>query len=385
MIWKRLHRAPLPALGVLLFAAMLAVALCALQAGSDAAQAHYDEIVHTIEVPCILTNPSGSRSGDLWISDYTCSLFTGEFSYAPDDLVPFTKDLQRKGTRKFQWDEKTYQLVGLNCLRIEPALWPDNGCEITWNPGFDEGLFLGDSPACLIPEKLAARLAEYELESFPLLLNATSSYTHSEDYQGELPIAGVYTGGQENTLYISWNAYAAIVTVPDGMVMADALRMTLKNNDDLDALRQAAAAWFPAPNPYALDDGTLAFNIDDHQLRQADIALQNSLRGNRMAALLIFLLSSGAGFLVGFLMIHTRKREIILMRTVGASPSTICGSFLAEQLLAAAGGIVLGGAAFTWHPFWQLGVFLTVYTVGLSLALLIFLRKNLMVTMKEDE
>ena len=48
-------------------------------------------------------------------------------------------------------------------------------------------------------------------------------------------------------------------------------------------------------------------------------------------------------------------------------------------------GAALGGGYFMWQPAARLGLFITVYFVGLTAALLIFLHNNLLSTMKEDE
>ena len=50
-----------------------------------------------------------------------------------------------------------------------------------------------------------------------------------------------------------------------------------------------------------------------------------------------------------------------------------------------AAGILLGGAAFLWQPLQRLMLFGGIYFVGLSIALVIFLCKNLLTTIKEDE
>ena len=54
-------------------------------------------------------------------------------------------------------------------------------------------------------------------------------------------------------------------------------------------------------------------------------------------------------------------------------------------MLCVAVGTVLGGSYALWRPVGQLGLFLAIYFLGLSAALLIFLRRNLLTTMKEDE
>ena len=125
--------------------------------------------------------------------------------------------------------------------------------------------------------------------------------------------------------------------------------------------------------------------MDDGQLTAAATALERSVRINDICTVGIFVLAAGASFLVGFLMIRSRKKEIILMRTMGTPAYGIFGSFALEQLACVVLGVVLGGAAFLWRPLGQLLLFVVIYALGLTLALLVFLRKNLMATIKEDE
>jgi hypothetical protein len=48
-------------------------------------------------------------------------------------------------------------------------------------------------------------------------------------------------------------------------------------------------------------------------------------------------------------------------------------------------GIIAGGAFNLWRPIGTLAAFALIYFIGLSLALVVFLRKNLLTTIKEDE
>ena len=172
------------------------------------------------------------------------------------------------------------------------------------------------------------------------------------------------------------------------------LSATLKDNNHLDEVRELSQEWFVEPNllghrtpwdqhdcsfyPYALD-------IDDSLLARAEATLRGNIAMNQMAALLVFLLSAGAGFLIGFLMIRQRKREISLMRTLGTRNWAIYMGFMVEQMLCVIIGTAIGGAAFGWQPLERLLIFVCVYFVSLTLALIIFLRRNLLATMKEDE
>ena len=73
------------------------------------------------------------------------------------------------------------------------------------------------------------------------------------------------------------------------------------------------------------------------------------------------------------------------MRTLGASNIAVCAEFALEQLLCVVLGTGLGGSYALWTPIGRLCIFGVVYMTGLTIALLIFTRANLLATMKEDE
>ena len=174
------------------------------------------------------------------------------------------------------------------------------------------------------------------------------------------------------------------------------LGATLANSLDIEKLREVRAKWFAEPNPtgeqipwegeeaYA-EYYLYALDIEDSLLRTLESNMKNSIFLNKFASVIVFILSAGAGFLTGFLIIRSRKREITLMRTVGESNREVYLNFALEQMACALVGIAFGGAYNMWNPIGQLLIFAVVYYVGLSVALAIFLSKNLLATIKEDE
>ena len=104
-----------------------------------------------------------------------------------------------------------------------------------------------------------------------------------------------------------------------------------------------------------------------------------------LSTALVFVLTAGAGFLIGFLMVRSRKRDIDLMRTMGTSNGLIYLSFAAEQMLCLIVGTAAGAATYTWQPLIPLVIFMGIYFAGLSAALIIFLRSNLLTAIKKDE
>ena len=73
------------------------------------------------------------------------------------------------------------------------------------------------------------------------------------------------------------------------------------------------------------------------------------------------------------------------MRTLGSSNIAVCLEFGVEQIMLVLLGVLLGGSYTQWEPLNRLGIFTAIYLAGLTAALLIFIRTNLLATMKEEE
>jgi cytosine/uracil/thiamine/allantoin permease len=138
--------------------------------------------------------------------------------------------------------------------------------------------------------------------------------------------------------------------------------------------------------PYITEKNySYALDIDDNNLFDLAAILEDSIRFNRTVTLIVVALSSVAGFLVGFLMIRRRKRDILLMRMVGESNARIYAGFALEQMICIILGIAIGGAYYNWNPMDKLAIFAIAYFVALTLALVIFMSKKLIKNVKEDE
>lgn len=393
VILKRIIRSPIPAVGVLLFAVAMAVVLQSLHHSKIEAQEHYEQIYNQIDVTCTVTNLRGTKSDGLELNNVIINEFTEYREWMGKSVIlPLIEDVQIKSQHKLTDPNKERMLTGITSLRMAPELWPENGCTIFWNEGFDESMFGENAFVCIIPQTMAEELAkaQAEADTIPVQLKLEAGYlyrpTEPSDYAGTMQVAGVYSGGDQKTVYCAWDTLMLIWDKMGQMETATAIQASLKNNDQVAQLQQVASKYFAEPDPNAdPTDLGLALDIDDSKLHQADLTLRNSLRVNELSALLVFVLSAGVGFLIGFLMIRSRKREISLMRTMGAPNRSIYTSFATEQMLCVIAGTLLGIATYDWQPPFQLLVFCGVYFIGLSAALLVFLQKNLLTSIKEDE
>lgn len=391
--FRRLRRTPVPALGILLFMAILSVVLCGLQRANDAELEKYNETYRTIPVNVAITNLSGTTSTNLDIPPMISEKFV-----LWDCLGRYLTDLQKVCKHSIQGEHLGSKLAGITSFALSSELWAENGTLIEWKDGYSEDIFASDDLVCLVPHSMPTQTDEetgmdcVELYFEVLGRGSDGLLTHNL----KLRVAGTYRGGDGKTVYCPYTVCEQLYTEFDEVLYIQAMRATLNNNDDLEALRTESKKWFAEPNPLGektpyegsefTDDYYLfALDINDELLQRAASTLQTSITTNRICTIIVLCLSAATGFLIGFLMVYSRKKEIALMRTMGTSNRSIYFGFALEQMLCVILGIVLGGSYNGWHPADRLGILAGIYFVGLTVALQIFLHKNLLTTIKEDE
>ncbi len=387
---KRLQRSPVPALGVLLFAVVLSLVLCTLERSTLEEQRKYEETFDTIPVTFTVTNLSGNQQLDLnmWgIFVYpfeqrgVLEKFVGELDvvvrYAAQDGTP---------------------LVGIRSTALSPELSGEKGTVITWKEGYGQEIFRSGENLCIVPADMPTLTDEETGEEYvSLYFYNVKEGNNVREHTRRLTVAGTYTGPEQNkAVYCPYDVCIEVHHWLGAFIYIQAIQGTLADNREVEALREAAWAWFAEPNPlgektywedgaYGYEYYPYALDIDDSLLRQLTATLETSVAVNRICTVLVLCLSAGAGLLIGFLMVRSRKREIALMRTLGTPEGSIFLRFVLEQMLCFALGIAIGGAYNRWQPAQQLWILTGVFFAGLTAALLIFLRKNLITTIKEDD
>ena len=444
---KNLKRAPVRAVAVLLFAAVISMIICALQASNEAELRSYEETLRKAPITITLTDPTGTKNDELWPSYWVLDIFTGRQNITLMDLAvlerlenaenpesvdiqsllisislaEYVKDIQVKMQQLIDavngQKYKNPLLFGISSLASDKLLLPEHGCVITWKEGYDENVFRGDEPVCLIPEAMAE---EYDNGSGEAVLDFSGEkqvatiidgkiqvVLEETKYQHTFKIVGTYTGGDELSVYCPYTNVEEICSQIGQMPLIWSMSATLADNNRLEEFREKMSMCFIEPSPDSneiprkyrvkylhFDNSThseeteyylYALDIKDNRLFDLSAVLEESIRFNRIVKIIVAALSSVSGFLVGFLMIRRRKREILLMRMVGESNTRVYVGFALEQMICIILGIVIGGAYYNWNPINNLAIFAVAYFVALSLALAIFMSKKLIKNIKEDE
>lgn len=398
-IFLRFRRAPKMTLGAAAFALVLAFALCGLEWSNQMEQENYERSRHTIPVTLTVTNLTGIKTTNLDLPYWAVNVFTAE-RLSTHSLSEMVKDIKLKAEDNSIVIAASVNdvpmgiapLVGITELSLEPNLTAEDGERLRWLDGFDETILQSEEPVCILPASWMPE--EGEAQVYLELQSVDEAPPHEvRNDHFTLTAVGVHTTDSP-AIYVPYFLLNRMEARLDKSMKVHSLSATVLDNDQLPQVRETAANWFAEPNlkgektpwdyswyfyyPFAL-------KIDDSQLKAAAENMENSILMNKVCTVLVFVLSAGASFFVGFLMVRSRKREITILRTLGTPPARVFLSFALEQLLCVLAGVLLGGLPFLWKPLNQLGLFVGIYTVGLSLALVIFLSKNLMTTMKEDE
>ena len=394
-------RRPLYSLAVLLFATVMTLVLCFLHKSAQDEQKSFEETFVSVPVAFRVTDLDGSKPGTVegWITD----LFT-EQGMAPN-LAPYVAQLYTRVSRSgtyitYTTDARDFivkvnnpvTVAGIGSLYVAEELTENWGGQTHWYEGFDESILLTEELVCLLPESMKD-MTEIELH-FTHTYTVGDFETVTVNTSRTFRVAGYYVDKGNSRIYCPYPAMKQIFAELSASKDLEEVCAILNDNNSLPQLRETAAQWFAQPNPtgektpwgrFGYESYFYALDIDDYMLRNLETNMKNSMQLNYLASVVVFVLSAGAGFLTGFLVIRARKREISLMRTMGASHPAIFMELALEQLMCVAAGILLGGMLFAWQPVQKLLLFGGIYVVGLSIALVIFLSKNLLTTMKEDE
>lgn len=401
-ILRRNSRQPVAALAVLLFAAVLTVVLCHLHKTSEAERRSYEETYASVPVFFKVVDLDGSKPKDYTgINGWVVDLFDDD--WLKPMLKPYVREIHVRVSltgRYFLTDasgkkqERTQTTTGVSSTRVAEELTEGWGGKIYWNEGYDESILMTNEFVCIVPESMKEhqQLEMYYTYSY----NPSGSMGDSikKEITRTFQVVGYYTDPGNSRIYCPYETLVYIHGYIGKSKTIEEIGAILNDNTKLDALKADASQWFAKPNPmgektpwgrYSYEYYLYAMDFDDTMLNNLEADMKSSMRLNALASAAVFTLSAGAGFLTGFLVIRARKREIALMRTMGQPQKDIFKELALEQMLCIGLGIILGGSYGLWRPVLRLLLFACIYFVGLTAALIVFLRKNLLTTMKEDE
>ena len=453
-IFKRLGRAYIPAVAILLFSAVVTASLGFLQASSDTATREYEEFCESFPYTVTVTDPWGGYNGRVYVNGepewapnwfsvkgWVYTLFTEdepvrfydlsgidepnynkvevnkrkeETEPVEISLAEYLTDIQVKLSLTFESvNGQIYysepELIGITSLACDTQLSPEDGCELIWYEGYDESIFDGNEPYCLIPEGKAElydngngeaeigfniRLAYIKYENGEPTLDRVEWLEH----QFTVKIAGTYTGGDWGSIYCPVSVIEGLCAELDVSPSVYSLRATLTDSSRLEEFLDKASFCLPEASLDAVETlwehsadewynevYLMALDINDEELDEPRAKLEEKIERNRKFSLIVIYVAAAVGFAIAFIASRARKRDFILMRTAGESKSGIYLRFIIEQMICIILGIAVGGAYFLWKPADKIALFALIVLAEFTLALAILMSRKLLTIIKEEK
>jgi len=447
---KYLKRMSVRAVALLLFAVLITAVICGLEASNEAEVSNFEEACQTFPITVTVTTPTGRFTRTeviddkeyefpitLYVYDWVYELFASEepveFYDASDledtrdmeeikelksktkpielSLAEYVKDIQvTKGTAIDKINGAVFNepyLYGITSLSCDTQLSPEDGCEIEWYAGYDESIFDGEEPLCLIP---AGKAEKYDNGNGEAVLGFVTREPKVTFVDGELvieyeeqlfecpiKIAGTYTGGDWNSIYCPIPFLEELYEENNRLHgVISFLSMTLADNSRLEEFREKMSFCFLEPSPesenvpwgYLVNSSYWAFyefslDIDDEEIKDLKAALEERIEFNRRISLAVLAVSAIAVFVIGLFNVRSRKQDIMLMRTAGESKLRVYLTFVLEQMIYIILGIVVGGVCFLWKPIDKVLIFALICFVGILITTVIAMSKKLIKTIKE--
>lgn len=225
------------------------------------------------------------------------------------------------------------KLVGVTNIKYEEDLKREKGLnfEIEFQDGFNYDIFKERSNLCLVSEELLAKMDKKVGDL--ISLKATSEITVFTLKDGEgiplikpvdvkLSIAGVIKGGNINEIFCSWRYAAELGAISNqsSTMYTDILRATISDNYKLNEFVEKAETFYiPAGSRIFLGTNIYALTIYDDSFVNSVLQIRRNIQFLKSVYPVVMIFSFVIGYLVSFLFTRNRKKEVAVMRSLGAS------------------------------------------------------------------
>lgn len=294
--------------GGLVIAVILAVLSCFLgvyQDNIDNTAQKIDDAYAALPVRVVVSDITGTRTDGLRIPDHYGMWFT----------EAECKEISKKSSLHYSADGREGTLLGITNLESAPELADTEGITITYLDTLD---WTGNEAGCLVSKDLYHSLIPDEKGEYLLSLQLRIHQQDEKYIAFSLPVVGTYSGSG-NSVYCPWTIVSTAQVSLQNYYTLESLSATVRDNKELERLREALAEKFSSVDPTATSSNTFAVTIYDDTLRQTVNEFHANLQNlNRFLPLVIILACLLSGT-TSFLYIHTRRRELVLLRQLGMS------------------------------------------------------------------
>ncbi|MBQ7601786.1 MAG: hypothetical protein IJU49_06470 [Lachnospiraceae bacterium] len=308
------------------------------------------------------------------------------------------------GTQGRSLNSGQTKVVFTEDLRYSPEFFFGEEPIVNWLPGYDESIFQGEEELCIVSSQFAKKhglepgdvlSASFIVDVMGMRLSYTASARIVGIFNGVSAEEHVYmpfSMSEFTVQYVEWTRTGVPIYQDEDVVLPySSLSFKLQNLRNLSEFKEdLAKRGYTSVGKY--DRARKFVVIEDTLLNSSVASLERHIAYMKILFAVTYLLAAVIGFVISYLMTKSRRKELAMMRSMGAGRVRTFFAFFAEQLVLAligsAAGILVITLAFgslssaQWLYF--LGYF-ACYLLGIALSITVMNRVNVMdILTKED-
>lgn len=315
--------------------AVIFVLLMSLQQTMASRRAAMDDLVASMTVQCVITDPAGRQADDLQMSETYYYAFVEECPY-----TPYIRNVCLRSANGYEVNGGTGMLIGMTSEQADHST-KYNG--VVYDEGWDGTLWHSNEAVCVITADLMelTRLDSTGMRWMDvqgLFDRLPNSGRFKQEKNVSVPltlrVAGMALG--EKTIYCPFNylRHTRDTGYPDLLLYADAVSFEVRDNSRIDEFRTLIGEVY-AQIDENQPDSHRQFGVlfrDAHFL-QATREAARSLQIMQLIQPVLYTCAMGAGVMLAVIQMRGRKKELAVLRSLGTGSISAAVSCLLENTL----------------------------------------------------
>ncbi len=203
---------------------------------------------------------------------------------------------------------------------------------ITWMEGYDADVLTGDAAVCIVPKALEIGLGETLSLSMGNIGNKLTM---------ELTVIGLYgreyrSSGENIVYYCPLKALENFLHEQGQEITYNFVEMELQNLKNLGRFKSEM-------KDLGMGEDSVYLTIHDSLLQQVTAKLRQHIRLLNLLLPVLLAVVAGIGFGLSFLLLRGRKKEVAVLRSLGAKRGRVFTMLLSENAIQVLLGTLLGG------------------------------------------
>lgn len=315
------------AMTVLCYAAILAMILF-IQKSMISRQQTLETMAKSIPITGALANSQGSQTELLEMDPSYPMLFLQNHF-----LSALVKDVQVKSVMPCYVGDGGARLIGITSPAADSALRFEGA--ILYNEGYDDAIWMSEEAVCVISPEYEA--FTYRCDDEHIYLDVLghfyrASYKDFAAIRITLRVIGMVTSRE--TLYCPYlTLQNNCARYPGVSFLADNLSFTVKDNGRLDELRDRAKIYFGDSSLQNAGSAHYTLILKDAEYLKLTGEARKNLEILHLLQPVMYLCALGSGGVLTALQMRARKKELAVLRSLGAGKGRIAAQCMLEYAL----------------------------------------------------